>query len=208
MFRYASKCLLTTTTLLLFGCAVVDLPASQREHGAYSHLDQAVLSCVLMDLTTYNGERCPFPRGISVPRTLIVSSQPVQSSPDPKTPLAMIRRHNSWKQPDSDDSESIEEALRNSVDRFESKNNSVPLSLEGDRIEVSQLPNVESDPRLLSKDTAPVRLWYPGYSLDGDWAIVHLHFPKSRSHAATGTYIVRRQGTRWHIVSRDFNFFI
>ena len=53
----------------------------------------------------------------------------------------------------------------------------------------------------------PVSAWPPGYSADGDYAIVFLSIPWSMHHA-DATYLLTRDGDGWRVVLRQFVYYV
>ena len=53
----------------------------------------------------------------------------------------------------------------------------------------------------------PVSAWPPGYSANGNYAIVFLSIPWSMHHA-DATYLLARDGDGWRIVLRQFVYYV
>ena len=53
----------------------------------------------------------------------------------------------------------------------------------------------------------PLHAWPPGYSADGQYAIVFLSIPWSMHHA-DGTYLLARDGEVWRVVLRQFVYYV
>jgi hypothetical protein len=57
-------------------------------------------------------------------------------------------------------------------------------------------------------DNRPISAWSPGYSADGQVAMVVISFPWSSMHGGNATYVLALEDGRWRIILREFKFYV
>jgi hypothetical protein len=73
-------------------------------------------------------------------------------------------------------------------------------------------PAQQRNPRAKIRWAASERassVFLPGYSKDGRYAVVKLHFPwRGRMHSGEVTYIIKRTDRGWKVLLRDFIYYV
>ena len=182
-----------------------DRPESATPKLAEGSDDEAVLEVALADLATYAGEDSPvaFQGVVSTP--LLVASEPADG-PIPQDNVLEKLKEKAWKSlPRSEEARLVEavgslatRATRHAdVNAFESKNPRVKMVK----------PGSEQKPKYWFLVPRPIRIWPPGYSVDGRIAMVRMSIPWSMHHADGTFLLTSRQGT-WHVLVRQFVFYV
>ena len=161
--------------------------------------DERVLSEVLNDLAKYSGSDRPFSLGRKRPRKIYVLAIRPDSPPNPDRAL------DEFKGLVGIDDEHLRHAIGQVPVRYDRNENFSPRRLSGKllRFLVSK-PDLNNQSNLPSYMASfPMQLYLPGFSANGEIAVVHLYFP-DLMHPSYGTYVLTKDHGDWQIAYREF----
>jgi hypothetical protein len=161
--------------------------------------DAAVLEAVLLDVFTDPKSPLEGPREKGAP--IRFTTTRLKRAPDPEI---VLRRYDTkaWDRLSAAQLEQIKQAAGNLQRRVAAKDSLVGFRPKDARIAV--LVPVQDEPRQrLPLGPQVFDAYPPGYTADGQLAVVHLGFPWSIHHG-DATYILTRRGGGWSILLKQF----
>jgi hypothetical protein len=164
--------------------------------------DRDVLDAVLSDLLTQGDT----PIGVqkAPPKSILLSADPATY---PQTAKAVLMRHDKklWDALSPEQIAAATEAADQLVERHK-RGDALPAEpSRDDRVKLQPGPPPKFNP-LDMKTERPVVAYPPGYTKNGEVAVVSLILPWSMHHA-DATYILARDGERWKIILRQFVYY-
>ena len=162
--------------------------------------DNRIIEIVLSDLTRLKG--VPLSLDRESPRDVYFYPAAMEVRP---TPLEAINHNDGWQELKHLDRSSIEEAVRIVVGRYTRDETVGQFTSDHRMIHVieERASAVDAEADVPYGEFFPVQAWAPGYSSEGDCAVVCLYFPELY-HPSVGTYVLTRLDSGWIIEFRGF----
>jgi hypothetical protein len=160
--------------------------------------DSAVLEVVLLDLFSCRNS----PLGSK--EEVFFSSEPATRPMGNAAVMFHDRYNKKWKLPEAE-LRLAREAAGDLVRRQEKKDNFKDLKLKDERIVVCDKKRADAENKSVCHQLFSA--YPPGYSTDGQLAVVRMAFPWS-IHQGDLTYILAKKAGKWTILSRDINIYL
>lgn len=170
--------------------------------------DQAVIEAALADLLTLTDSPLVMQRG-TPPAEIRFAERP---APYRVTEQAITQQHEKekWAALSERDVDAVTEAAREVVRRHENGEGFKPFRPRDPRVKIEADPTTTTTTPATRRsrfDDRPVRAWPPGYTAEGQYAVVFLTIPWSM-HSAETTYLLKRDGNGWRILLRQFVYYV
>lgn len=194
--------------LILCGAAACGSTATPAAPTTPEKSDGAVLEAVLVDLLTY--KKSPLEPKRAVPKRIYFSTEALDRPPQVED-ILRPRDPKAWAGLKADRQGARREAAEELSRRAAAKERFSQLVPKDPRIELYSKERDEEDQKTKIGFERPqvFRAYPPGYSRDGQTAIVLLSFGWSLNfHGASGTYVLARKRKGWEVVVREFTLYV
>jgi len=167
-------------------------------------LDEAVLMAALDDLLTYKGKDTPVYGPFSPNKPLAFVVRP-ESYPLTVESLLYRHREDLWEKLTAGEIVASREAAESLAERVKTLPPDATFAIADKRLRLrdARTENEHEKAHPFSFDRG-TRAYRPGYSNDGQLAIVRFNIPWSSFHSADATYVLVRQDGAWKVRVRQF----
>ncbi len=165
--------------------------------------DTVVLETVLADVLTFDGKNSPRDTRYGEKDRILVAPTPCSYKITADRVL-LQRTKESWAALSPEQLASAQAAAEDLMRRFEAKDDFAPFTPTDPRIQMQTDPPATKPGLRMDR---PICAWTPGYSKDGNFAVVRLSIPWSIHHA-DGVYLLEKRDGAWKIALRDFIYYL
>jgi hypothetical protein len=165
--------------------------------------DFQVMDAILFDLTTYKGQYRPYSLVPTTPRDVYFDPKPYRSrDAQDNDPLKFSKE---WDKMSIGERSAVQEATRHIESRGEVRGIFKKYRPQHKRIHLAAT-RAQPNRKTPYMATFPMQAWVPGYSRDGNIAVVQLYFSEI-FHPSIGTYVLQRKERNWKVLYRAFVMF-
>jgi hypothetical protein len=180
-------------------------------NGPTSHqlvaLDHDVLSKVLDDLVSYNGDDSPLAGRDLPPRPIVFATTTIQHA----TTIDEVLYRSEfevWEKLSAAQVVASQEAAANLVIRTLNHDSIGNLEMHDKRVRIQEFrPTPVRNPVPESLDDRPIQAWPPGYSKDRRLAVIRLIIPWNIHHVEA-TYLLWQDQGKWIVCLRQFAYYV
>jgi hypothetical protein len=167
-------------------------------------LDDTVVAAALDDLLTYKGKDTPVYGSFSHKKPLAFAATIARY---PVTVESVLYRHREelWKTLSAAEVQASREAAGSLVERVKTLPPGATFTISDKRVRLRDR-RMEEESHSFGFD-GTTRAWPPGYSKDGQLAIVMFSIPWS-IHGVDATYVLARQDGTWKVRVRQFVYYM
>ena len=178
------------------------------DDGAAVHSDAAVLQAVFDDMLSKENKEAPAEWTADQARAVYVSKQ----VPERRSRVDEILQRSDkkkWEALTSAEVSAAKEAAEDLVARAVTGEKLPELRSASGRVKIFEEAGAATQPKsaLPMSGERASRVYLPGYTTDGRYAVVRLGFPWSM-HSGEVTYVLERTEGGWRVVLRDFVYYV
>ena len=172
--------------------------SSEASEAVPTKRDNTLVTAVLRDLAKYEGEDSPI-KGFGPSALLPFANVPSRYRLSPEDLLYRLDEEK-WKALTKSQLRAVGEAARHAARRPKRKG---LFEIADPLVQVRSVPDKRPEvERFLDR---PITMHLPGFSTDGQVAIVRFYVPWS-IHSVTATYILRLEQGTWAVLLRQFGY--